>query len=187
MFEHFTNPREIFDYKLASALTMENDSLKLLGDMEKAAKRSDLKDLLRGHALETRRQIRNLEQCFVLLDQESKEAPSPSTKGLIREINAFVSKTDDTLVDAVVMAGALETAHHESAVYEVLVIQAKALEEWGTAELLGGNLQLETAVLEKLRVATELVARANAEAQPPSEDEPEPTIQVPPFLPPGSV
>ncbi|WP_395939455.1 MULTISPECIES: DUF892 family protein [Arthrobacter] len=45
-----------FHCKLRSALSMEHDSLEMLGDMEKIAMRSDLKELFRGHDCFARRQ-----------------------------------------------------------------------------------------------------------------------------------
>lgn len=191
MFEHFTTPLEIFSHKLGSALAMEQDSLDLLADMEQAAMRSDLKELFLEHANATRQQIQNLEQCFDLMGQDAQLVPSPTTKGLAKETNAFVSKTDDTLVDAVVLAGALESAHHQRAVYEVLTIQAKNLGISGTGELLDANLREETAAVEKILAAFESIARADADAETERGSEtataPVTEISVPPYIPPGSI
>lgn len=187
MFEHFTTPEEIFHYKLGSALTMEHDSLEMLGDMEKTAIRSDLRDLFREHAHETRQQIENLRQCFAMLGMEENQAPSPTTKGLAKEAKSFISKTDDTLVDAVVLTGALETEHYETAVYESLIIQAKALGAGGIAELLNQNLNQEKAAIEKIKNASDSIARADNADQDESGAGTEPPDQVPPYLPPGSI
>lgn len=191
MFEQFTTPLEIFSHKLGSALTMEQDSLDFLADMEQAAMRSDLKELFLEHANATRQQIQNLKQCFEVLGQETRPVPSPVTKGLAKETNAFASKTDDMLVDAVVLAGALESAHHQSAVYEVLAIQAKSLGILGAGELLGANLREENAAVEKFLAAFEVIARADAEAdtQRRGETGPAPVrvIPFPPYIQPGSI
>ena len=187
MFEHFTTLEEIYSYKLALALTMEQGSIDALDTLEETAMRSELKDLFRDYAHATRHQVQNLERCFSLLDQNANDTPSAAAKGLNRETNALIAKTDSTLVDAVLLAGALEAAHHESAVYEILIIHAKALGMPGAVELLSENLLQEKDAIEKFRSAAEMVTRAYGQIQAEHAGEPEPIIQVPPFLPPGSI
>src|ERR1700712_1255327 len=112
MFEHFTTPEEIFSFKLGSALTMEKDTLDMLAELEAATSRPELKQLFSEHAEETRQQIRNIEKSFELLGEEVNESPSPTTKGLAKEGNASIKKTDPTIVDAILLSGALETEHY---------------------------------------------------------------------------
>lgn len=187
MFEHFNTAEELFSYKLASAMAMEHDSLEMLGDLENAALRSDLKEIFREHAHETRQQIENLEACFASMGLETRQEPSPSMKGLAKETKSFMAKTDEALSDAVILAGALETEHHETAVYETLIAQAKALDATQAIQLLSQNLLQEKSAIEKLKAATEAIARANAELP----DEPtriaEQNLHSPPYLPPGSI
>lgn len=195
MFEHFTTLHEIFHYKLGSALTMEYDSLDMLEDMENAVMRSDLKELFHGHAAETRRQIENLHNCFSLLGEEVHREPSPTTKGLAKEAKSIISKTDNMLVDAVVLAGALEAEHYAIAVYETLLVLTKASGATGPAELLSENLDQEKATAEKIKAALDWVTRADAEDQKSRNEEEagraertsEPTVQVPGYLPPGGI
>lgn len=189
MFEHFTTPAEIFHYKLGSALSMEHDSLEMLGDMEKIAMRSDLKELFREHADETRQQIQNLEQCFALLGETVHQTPSPATKGMAREFKSSTGKTDRSLVDGVVLAGALETEHYETAVYETLINYAKARGTMDIVKLLSQNLEQESAAIEKIKAAADSVTHADAETQDDAQAQDntaarEPEIDVPPYLPP---
>ncbi|MDJ0313632.1 DUF892 family protein [Arthrobacter sp. H35-D1] len=195
MFEHFTTLQEIFHYKLGSALTMEYDSLDMLEDMENAVMRSDLKELFHGHAAETRRQIENLHNCFALLGEEVHRQSSPTTKGLTKEAKSIIGKTDNMLVDAVVLAGALEAEHHATAVYEALLILTKASGATGVAELLSENLEQQKATIEKIKAALHWIARADAEDQESrTEEEAEqaekaskPVVPVPGYLPPGTI
>ncbi|MDQ0212409.1 hypothetical protein BMF89_01660 [Arthrobacter sp. SRS-W-1-2016] len=158
MFEHFKTAEEIFSFKLGSALTMEHDSLDMLGELESAATRQELKVLFREHANETRQQITNLEQCFQLLGEEINTSPSPTTKGLAKEGKSTIGKTDDSLVDAVVLAGALETEHYETAVYEILITNAEARGAADVAQLLSQNLEQEKAAIEKIKTAAQQIA-----------------------------
>ncbi|WP_432523820.1 ferritin-like domain-containing protein [Kineococcus sp. SYSU DK006] len=143
MFERLNTPEQIFSYKLGAALTMEKDTLGMLEALQKAAQREELKQLLREHAEETRQQIELIEQCFALLGEKVDDSPCPVTKALAAEATATIKKTDDSLVDAVILAGALETEHHEQAVYETLVIHARARGAERVAVLLETNLAVE--------------------------------------------
>jgi ferritin-like metal-binding protein YciE len=176
MFEHFTTPEEIFSFKLGSALTMEHDSLDMLGELESAATREELKGLFQEHAEETRAQIANLEKCFELLGEDVNDSPSPATKGLAKEGRSFIGKTDNSLVDAVVLAGALETEHYETAVYETLITLADTRGASGVAQLLRQNLQQEEAAIEKIKAAARSVSNsgfaATADPQVPAAQDP---------------
>ncbi len=192
MFEHFTTLEEIFNYKLGSALSMEHDSLELLVDMEQKAMRSDLKELFQGHAEETRRQIQNLHQCFTLLGEEVHRQPSPTTKGLAKEFKSAIDKTDSTLADGVILAAALESEHYETAVYETLLLLAKATGASGIAELLKNNLEQEEAAITQIKVSAEWIMRADAQASESQTQERthtagEPAVKVPPYMPPGGI
>ncbi|MHB1235427.1 MAG: DUF892 family protein, partial [Microbacteriaceae bacterium] len=76
MFEHFDQPQELFEYRLGSALTMEHDSLEMLGELEMAAQAAEIKKMFSHHADETRQQIANLERIFELLDLPENDSPS---------------------------------------------------------------------------------------------------------------
>jgi ferritin-like metal-binding protein YciE len=160
MFEHFTTPEEIFTFKLGSALTMEHDSLEMLGTLEETTPRPELKELFHAHAEETRQQIANLEKCFELLGESVNDAPSPTTKGLAKEGKASIAKTDDSIVDAVLLAGGLETERYEMAVYETLITNAKARGAEEVVALLQANYEQEVAASDKLRKAAESISKA---------------------------
>lgn len=151
MFEKLTTPEEIFSFKLGSALTMEQDTLAMLVELETSASRPELKQLFREHAEETKQQIENIKKSFTLLGETVEENPSPATKGLAKEAKSTLAKTDPTLVDAVILAGALETEHSEIAVYEVLVTNATARGAHEVAALLQQNLDQEESAKEKVK------------------------------------
>jgi ferritin-like metal-binding protein YciE len=151
MFEHFTTPEEIFSFKLGSALTMEQDSLELLEKIAETTPRPELKELFEAHAAETRHQIENLKQCFALLGEEVNDSPSPTTKGLAKEAAASISKTDASIVDAVLLSGGLEAEHYEIAVYETLITNAEARGATEVVALLTQNYQQEIAASENIK------------------------------------
>ena len=140
-------------------MSMEHDTLDMLGDLEAQTPRAELKTLFREHAVETRQQIANIERCFQLLGEQVDDSPSPTTKGLAREGKASIRKTDDSIVDAVILAGALETEHYEIAVYETLVINADARGASEVAALLRANLQQEEAARDKVKQAMQRISK----------------------------
>lgn len=155
MFEHFNTPEEIFSFKLGSTLTAERDAVAVLERLASAAQHPELQQLLQQHVEETKHQAQNIEEAFRLLGEDEETAPAPTAKGLAKEGDASIRKTDDSIVDAVVIAAALENEHWEVAVYEVLVANAKARGAHDVARLLTENLDQEVATSRKLHALLE--------------------------------
>jgi ferritin-like metal-binding protein YciE len=162
MFEHFEKPQELFAYRLASAMTMENDSLQMLADLEQAASSEEVKEMFRHHAGETRQQIENLEEVARVLHLELSEEPSPTTKGLAKEGRALLHKADPALRDDVAVSVALGTEHHEIAVYQSLVATARTLQASQVVHLLSANLDQEQHTSEELVAKAKELADARA-------------------------
>lgn len=158
MFEHFDTPEQIFSFKLGAALTMEQDTLDMLAELEATTSRPELKQLFSDHAAETRQQIANIEKSFALLGEDVAAQPSPTTKGLAKEGSAGIKKTDASIVDAILLSGAIETEHYEIAVYEVLVTNAEARGATEVAALLTENLKQEEAALDKVKAAAKQIS-----------------------------
>jgi ferritin-like metal-binding protein YciE len=164
LFEKIETPRELFTYKLGAALKMEQTVLDMLGDLQEESQHVELKQQFRHHADETQQQIRNLEQAFELLGEEPDDKPCPAIEGIEKEGKANIKKTDDRLVDAVIVAGAMETEHHEIAVYEGLIAHAEAMGNVEVATLLRQNLEQEQHTLDEVRQHGERLARETAGA-----------------------
>lgn len=165
MFEHFTTPEEIFLYKLGMALAMEHEAMELHTDLDNAAMRSSVKDLVLAQAKENRGHVGMLNQCFALLGREPHQFSSPTSKALGREARSFIGKVSSPLVDEVVLTSLLEARHHESGVYESLAIHAQVEGAPGVAELLNQCLREEQDAIGAIRTAVDDLARADAAAQ----------------------
>jgi ferritin-like metal-binding protein YciE len=159
MFERLNTPQELFSYKLGAALTMENDVLEMLGDLEEKSQSQQLKGQFRHHAEETRQQIENIRQAFAAIGEEPDDSPCPAIEGLDKEAKANIKKTDDSLVDAVIVSGAAETEHHEIAVYEGLITEAQAMGRQDVVQLLQQNLEQEQHTLEEVKQAMQQLAQ----------------------------
>lgn len=151
MFEHLNTPEEIFSFKLGSALSMEQKLVEVLGELEDHAQRAEIKQALRTHRDETRQHVGNIEQCFKLLGEDVDDSPCPVVEAMAKEGRATIKKTDDSLVDAVVLAAATESEHYEIAVYETLLTNAQARGATEVAELLRRNLEQEKHALQIAR------------------------------------
>ena len=145
------NPVELMHYQLRTALTMEADSLAALGELAKAAKSKEVKDMFRHHADETKEQIENLHKVFALLELKDTTAPSPSTKGITKQAESLISKTGTKLRDQVVLSCALGNEHYEMSAYQGLIIPATALGAADAVTLLQANLDQEVHTSEELQ------------------------------------
>jgi len=159
------NPKELFVHKLGAALTMENTVEEMLGKLVEKANDPQLKQQLRHHREETQAQIRNLEQAFSTLGMEPTERPCPAIEGIEKEGESNLGMAAETLYDAIILAGAAETEHHEIAVYESLIVHATALGHDDISSLLQENLEQEQHTLgEVLKATVKLAQRESARA-----------------------
>ena len=158
MFEHLNSPEEIFSFKLGSALTMERELVEVLDELERRANRAEIKQALREHREQTRQHVANVEQCFTLLGENIDDSPCPTVEAMAKEGKSALKKTDDSLVDVVILSIATESEHHEIAVYETLIINAEARGAHDVAELLRQNSAQEEHALAVARTAMRSIA-----------------------------
>lgn len=159
LFEKLTTPEDIFSFKLGSALKMEEDILSMLDDLQETTNRDELRRLFATHQEETRGHVDRIKQCFQLLGEEIDDSANPVTKGLAAEVKTLVKKTDEAIVDDVLLGGAIETEHVEIATYEILVNDAHARGAEEVAALLQQNLDEEKNALKLVSEAAHRIAR----------------------------
>ncbi len=160
MFERLHTPEEIFSFKLGSALTMERNLVDVLEELEEQAQRNEIKQALREHRDETRQHVANIERCFELLGEDVDDSPCPTIEAMAKEGKATIKKTDDPLIDAIILSAATEAEHHEIAVYETLITNAQARGASEVAGLLRQNLEQER---HALQVATTTMQTISSE------------------------
>lgn len=158
MFERLNTPEEVFSFKLCSALTMEQQLFEVLEELQSHTQRTEIKQALREHRQETRQHARNIEQCFTILGEEVDDSPCPVVDAMAKEAKATIKKTDDTLVDAIVLAAVTESEHYEIGVYETLIANAEARGASEVAALLQQNLEQEERVLQVARTSMRTLA-----------------------------
>lgn len=151
MFERLNTPQELFNYQLGATLTMEREIVDMLDDLIEESREESLKQAFQLHQEETRGHVANVEQAFKMLGQDVDDSPCPAIKAIEKEGKANIKKTDDALVDSVILAGAMETEHHEIAVYESLILHARAMGRDDVAALLQTNCEQEVQTLHKVK------------------------------------
>lgn len=158
MFERLHTPEETYNWQLGAALKMEKKIVGMLDELIEESHDESIKQLFRTHQQETKGQIENIEQAFSALGWEVDESPCPAIEGIEKEGKATIKKTDDAIVDGVILEGAMETEHHEMAVYENLIINARAMGRDDVAQLMQRNLDQEQHALQKVKTLAEQVA-----------------------------
>jgi ferritin-like metal-binding protein YciE len=153
VFERLNTPQEAYNYKLGAALQMEQTVLDMLSDNIEEARDEHVKALFRHHQDETRQQISNLEAAFASFGWDVDTSPCPTIQALEKEGKATAKKTDDALVDAILLQAATEVEHHEIGVYENLIINARAMGRDDVVRLLEQNLEQEQHTLEEVKSA----------------------------------
>jgi ferritin-like metal-binding protein YciE len=152
-------PHELFVHKLGAALTMEETILDMLENLQEEASDPTLQRNLKQHHRETQQHVANLQQIFRALGEEPETQPCPAIDGLEKEGKQMVKQADDSLVDAVILSGVIETEHHEIAVYDGLIITAEQMDDEDIVALLHENLEQEEATLDKAVKASEQSAK----------------------------
>ena len=107
-----------------------------------------MKRQFRHHREETEGQIKNIEQAFNVLGEKATGRTNPVVMGLAEQADVLYDKTDDEILDTVLLGGAAETEHVEIALYEDLITQARGLGEQQVVSLLQQNLEQEQHTLE---------------------------------------
>jgi ferritin-like metal-binding protein YciE len=153
------SPRQLFVHKLGAALKMENEILGMIEELEQEAHDTELQRSLRQHHRETQQQIQNLHRAFQALGEEAEEQPCPVVEGLEKEGKQNLKEVDESLNDAVILAGVVETEAHEIAVYDGLITHAEAMGEEDLVALFEENLEQEQQILQKARKATKQLAQ----------------------------
>jgi ferritin-like metal-binding protein YciE len=152
-------PKELFVHKVGAALTMEETILEMLEELHEEASDPQLQRNLQQHYRETQQHVANLHQVFQALGEEPEKQPCPAIEGLEKEGKQNIKQADDSLVDAVILSGVIETEHHEIAVYDGLIISAEQMDDQDIVALLHENLEQEEAALDKAVKASEQSAK----------------------------
>ena len=159
-----TNPlQELLVDELKDLYSAENQILKALPKMAKAASSPELKRAFERHLEETRRQVERLDQIGEALDIRLTGKKCKGMEGLIEEGKEIMSEDlDDNSLDAGLIGAAQKVEHYEIAGYGTARTHAAMLGYNKAAKLLQQTLDEEGATDKKLTALAESVISVEA-------------------------
>lgn len=154
---------DLFHHEITDLYSAENQLIKALPKMAKAATNAELKAGFEQHWEETKEHAKRLEEVATELGRPLGRHKCKAMEGLVAEGAELISEdAEDSVRDAGLIGAAQRVEHYEIAGYGTAVSLAQKLGLTKAAELLGQTLEEEKATDEKL---TELAESAvNVEA-----------------------
>jgi ferritin-like metal-binding protein YciE len=152
--------------ELKDLYSAEQQLVKALPKMAKAASNSDLKNGFTSHLEQTRGHVERLEQAFSLLGVPAKAKTCKAMQGLVAEgAEAIELETDDDrLRDACLIGAGQRVEHYEMAAYGTARSFASTIGEDEVANLLQETLDEEGETDKKLTTLSETVNADASEA-----------------------
>lgn len=155
--------RDLFIEELKDIYSAENQIIKALPKMEKAASSPQLKAGFSEHLQQTKGQVARLEQIFTQLDESPKGKTCKGMKGLLEEGEELMDEdVDPEVLDAGLISAAQRVEHYEIAAYGTVRTYAELLGLNDAAELLQQTLNEEKQTDQKLNTLAESI---NVEAE----------------------
>jgi len=154
--------RELYVDKLKDLYSAENQIIKALPKMIKAASSPKLKAGFEQHLQQTRNQVERLEKIFEELDESPKGKKCKGMEGLIEEGKELMEEdAEPEVLDAGLIAAAQHVEHYEIAGYGCVRTYAELLGDKNAVKLLQQTLDEEKMTDEKL---TTLAKSINVQA-----------------------
>lgn len=158
---------DLFVDELKDLYSAENQLLKAIPKMAKAASAPDLRKGFEKHLEETKHQVERLEQIFEGLGASPKGKKCAAMEGLIEEGNEILEEdAEPSVMDAALIAAGQKVEHYEIASYGTVRTWAELLGNFKAVQLLQRTLDEEKATDEKLSKLAMLTVNEEA-AEPP--------------------
>jgi len=159
-----TNPmEELLIDELKDIYSAENQIIKALPRMAKAANSPELKRAFERHLEETRRQVERLDQIGQTLDAKLTGKKCKGMEGLIEEGKEIMEEDlEESALDAGLIGAAQKVEHYEIAAYGTARTHAEMLGYTKAAKLLQQTLDEEGATDKKLTQLAESIINVEA-------------------------
>jgi ferritin-like metal-binding protein YciE len=142
----------------------ENQILKALPKMAKAASAPQLRQAFEEHLEQSRTHVKRLDQVFEQLGEKAKGKTCKAMQGLITEGEEMIKeKADPAVRDAGLIAAAQRVEHYEMAAYGTVRTYARQLGQPQVANLLQQTLDEEGTTDKKLTQLAESMINLEAE------------------------
>lgn len=154
--------QHLYIEELKDIYSAENQMVKALPKMAKAATSEDLRDGFEAHLEQTKEHVDRLEKIFKALSESPKGKKCAGMEGLIKEGGEMIEEDlESDELDAGLISAAQRVEHYEIAAYGCVCAYAKLLGEDQALTLLRQTLQEEKDTDKKL---SDLADRINVEA-----------------------
>jgi ferritin-like metal-binding protein YciE len=158
--------RELYIDQLKDLYSAENQIVKALPRMAKAANSEELRDGFEEHLEQTKGHVRRLEEIFETLDERPKGKTCVGMEGLIKEGREVMEEDfEGAVMDAALIAAAQRVEHYEIGAYGTAREFAQVLGESEHIPLLEQTLQEEKETDKKL---TSMAEEINQQAVEPA-------------------
>ncbi len=170
----FDSLQAVFEDQIKDLFNAENQLVKALPKMAKAASNPTLRTAFTEHLEETRRHVERLERIGELLEFKVTGKKCKAMEGLIEEgKEALDEDGDELLIDVAIIAAAQRVEHYEIAAYGTARAMAQRLGRTDVAKLLQTTLDEEGAADKKLTQISESEVLSAAEGVGVGADEDE--------------
>jgi ferritin-like metal-binding protein YciE len=148
--------QKLYIEELRDLYSAENQILKALSKMAKAASSPQLQAAFNEHVKQTEGHVDRLETIFKKLDKSPKGKTCKAMEGLVEEGSEMMSeKGDPIVIDAGLIAAAQRVEHYEIAGYGTVRTYARLLGETEAERLLQRTLDEEGETDKKLTALAE--------------------------------
>lgn len=155
--------KDLYVEELRDLYSAENQIVKALPKMAKAASSPELKAAFEQHLQETKGQVERLETIFRALGEKASGKTCKAMEGLVEEGEELIKeKPDASVLDAGLISAAQRVEHYEMAGYGSVRTYAQTLGEKDAAQLLQQTLEEEGMTDKKLTQLAETLINAQA-------------------------
>jgi len=162
--------KELYVEELRDIYDAENQLVKALPEMAKAATSEELRSGFEEHLKQTKEHVRRVEQVLNELGEKAKGKKCKGMQGLIAEGKEIMEEDfEDEVMDAALISAAQRVEHYEIAAYGTVRTYAEILGEQNAVSLLEKTLEEEKETDEKLTELAENINVEAAEAEPEQE------------------
>ena len=164
--------KELYVDELKDLYNAENQLVKALPKMAKAASSDELRQGFEDHLEQTKGHVQRLEKIFKSLDDNPKGKKCMGMEGLVKEGSEVMGEDfEGAVMDAALIGAAQRVEHYEIAAYGTVCEFAQVLGESEHVSLLKQTLEEEKDTDEKLTdLAEEINQQANADVEEEDKD-----------------
>ncbi|HTC34371.1 MAG TPA: ferritin-like domain-containing protein [Bryobacteraceae bacterium] len=138
--------QELLTEELKDLLHAENQLVKALPKMAKAAKDADLKTAFEDHLEQTKEHVERLKQAFEILGEKPKAKPCKGMAGLVEEGAEVITEgkeMEEAPADLALIGAAQRVEHYEIAAYGTARAIAEQMDRQDVVRLLSQTLAEE--------------------------------------------